>query len=329
MYVGFAMWNALRGLFETTWKLCSGRDATIAVLFVVGSCLAVLSSWRQDVIYTDHRVLWYSILVVLYFWALVPPLAAMTKQHHKYVLYVVLWGLLSLAFVVVMFYLFYFALAVTADERTQWERVLNLPPVLAAAVAAAIGWYAAHQLAAKNHRTNNSFSLVMQTRCNAEFLKHATALSRTFPPPLKLTKAHAIYFPRDARQTFEDLQLKKKRGKNLTPEETKRLEAMEEHKLQAVEAAKYMLNFYEFVAYGIYANDLDEGLLYETISPAIVSLFQRTKELRGEVNGGPNGDKLSFEHLHRLVEGYDKEEHGKKMSVDGWAKRLELERAKA
>ena len=319
------MWQPLKGLLETTWKLSSVPSRTFGIIFLALAILSVCLNLMNDVLLTEHRVLWLIILTILYFSAVVPPVATMTKHRHRHVLYVVLWGLISLAFFLVVFYLFFFALAQTSEQQRQWDRILNLPPIFAAAIAAAIGWYAVHQFSAQNNRTNNSFSLVMQTRCNTEFVTQARYFSSAFPPPIVLDQTYKPYFPAGMRGRLE--YLKKIDASKLTPSEASELQGIDEQIVLGMYAARYLLNFYEFMAYAIYAGDLDEGLLYESISPAVVGLFDRVKALRDYINVGANGDKLAFQHVQRLVEGYVKDEGDVKTTVDGWRRRLDMERA--
>ena len=319
------MWHSLKGLLSTTWKLSSKFSCTMGIAFVVLILLGIGLRALGDPVLSMHWVAYLSATTATYLLAVIPPVTEMTKLRHKHVLYVVLWGLFSLGFFLAAFYLIFYALVTTPEELARWDRVLNLPPVLFAAIAAAIGWYAATQYAAKNNRTNNSFSLVMQTRCNTEFMKRAVDLSVKWPTTIKMTSSHEPCFPATARHRFECLKRIKAEG-SLSGPETAELATYDEQMLTAIEAAKYLLNFYEFMAYGIYAGDLDEDLLYETISPAVVFLFERTLPLRTFLNG-PDGDKLAFQHLSSLVDGYLKTENGKDITIIGWLSRLELERA--
>lgn len=318
------MWHSLKGLLSTTWNLSSKFACTMGIAFVVLVLLGIALSAAGDAILSAHWVAYLIVVTVTYFLAVIPPVTKMATLRHKYVPYVVLWGLFSLVFFLAAFYLIYYALVTTPEGLARWDRVLNLPPVLFAAIAAAIGWYAATQYSAKNNRTNNAFSLVMQTRCNTEFMKRAVDLSKNWPPTTQMTNAHQPCFPINARHRFEEL---KRVGaeRPLSATETTEFAAYDEQMLTGIEAAKYLLNFYEFMAYGIYAGDLDEDLLYETISPAVVFLFDRTLPLRTFLNG-PDGDKLAFQHLSSLVDGYQKTENGRDITIIGWSNRLELER---
>lgn len=318
------MWHSLRSLLEETWQHATRRDACVAFLFLFALAACSVFSLKNDPLFLDYKVLWYSVILILYFTAIAPPVARLAAERHRHVLQVVLWGLISLTVTLVAFYLFFFALAETKDQQEQWERVLNLPPVIAGAVAAAIGWYAAHQFAAKNHRTNNSFQLVMQTRCNTEFVKHARKFLIAYPSSSSIPMQDSKYFDPSARSRLEEMKRKQK-AEQLTEAETTELKQFAEEKLEGIEGARYLLNFYEFMSFGIYAGDLDEELLYETISPAVVKIYEQSTALRAVLNG-PDGDVLAFQHLERLVSGYERKSHSGTEKVLGWRARLAQER---
>lgn len=317
------MWKVLVGLVETTWKFSSRKDCAMAAGFGLGLFLVSWAYMRGDPVVIDYKATWYSIVVILYFGALVPPLARMIKERHTYVLFVAMWGLISLAVFLTWFYLMFFALAPTdATGITRWERILNLPPVIAAAVGAGIGWYVHYQMNAKLHRTANSFSLAMQTRTNSEFVARVKALKATYPD---LTPKEPKYFSKDSRQALEARRLALKYSASITLDEQKDF-ATDEMKVEGIDSVRYLLNFYEFMAFAIRAGDLDESLLYETISPAVVGIYDGSKAYREAVNGRSE-DALAFQHLHDLVSGYEDSVDGKSIRVSGWRERLELEKA--
>ena len=97
-------------------------------------------------------------------------------------------------------------------------------------------------------------------------------------------------------------------------------------KVEAAEGLKYLLNFYEFMALGTHVGDLDETLLYETISPSVVGWYTRSELHCKHVRSTPT-DKLAYEHLDKLVNGYKVKIGGKEMEIDGWKKKLDLDKA--
>jgi len=91
--------------------------------------------------------------------------------------------------------------------------------------------------------------------------------------------------------------------------------ANEHTKITAIAGLRYLLNFYEFMAKGIRAKDLDEDLLFGTLRSIVVALYNDSAEYRKFVREGNNtsalpdrgpvkvGQKAAFSHLAWLVEG--------------------------
>jgi len=176
------------------------------------------------------------------------------------------------------------------------DRYLNFPPAIAALWTAGMGWYIHFQATSKNHRTNNSFNLIMQTRTSSEFLKKAHAVQMVYPFGSKIGPEDVDYFSSGAM-----LQLQRQGLASLTVEEGgATLETLlREEKVNAIEGVKYLLNYYEFMAVGIEANDLEESMLYNTISTTVCSMRERAEVYVSHLR--ENGQPLCFTTLDRLV----------------------------
>jgi Domain of unknown function (DUF4760) len=316
------MGSGIRKILEITWKFAKPMDRGIGITLI---CLIVLVAFlaaRGEAIYTDYRAIWCLVCLALYFIAIVPPVKRMTDRRHELLFYVATWGIVSLVLVLVAFYAIYFVLT---GSQTQWDRVLNLPPVFAAVFGTAIGWYVHQQLSAKLHRTSNSFNLVMQTRTSAEFLKHTRSLYAVYPPPREFPAEDNKYFQTQKRTEVD--RIGRELASKANPDDAKKLTYLNDlAKVEAVEGLKYLLNFYEFMALGVHMGDLDETLLYETISPSVVGWYDRSKTYCDQIRA-KNGNKLAYQHLHKLVDGYTTKEGDHDVPVEGWRKRLELEKA--
>jgi hypothetical protein len=315
------MGSGLLRILEITWKFAKPFDRLIGITLVALTALAVFLVIKHDSIISGYGAIFWAAGIILYFTAIVPPVKRMVDRHHEYVFHVALWGIASLLLVLFAFYAIYF---IVVDDQTHWERILNLPPVFAAVFGAAIGWYVHQQLSAKNHRTNNSFNLVIQTRTSAEFLKQTRNLYSAYPPT-GFNSNDTDYFDTMKRvavyQKGRNLEAKEK------PTEDEKLAHLNElSKMDAVEGLMYLLNFYEFMAFGIQAGDLDENLLYETLSPSVVVWYSRARPFIDFLHS-KNDNKLAYQHLDKLVEGYSRKVGDKDEVVDGWRKRLEIEKA--
>jgi Domain of unknown function (DUF4760) len=318
------MWSGIKGILDVTWKYSKPFDrvlqVTILVLVIVVAILAV----RQDPIFVNSKAAWCIVGMIIYAAAIIPPVKRMTDRRHELLFYVTAWGILSLILILVAFYTVYF-IVVPDSESQQWDRILNLPPVFAAVFGTAIGWYVHQQLSAKLHRTSNSFALVMQTRTSTEFLKHTRSLYAAYPPPTEFQTEDAKYFETSKRIEID--RIGRELAVALNPDLTKKGAYLRDlAKVEAVEGLRYLLNFYEFMAFGIHAGDLDETLLYETVSPSVVGWYTRSQTYCDKIRATA-ANKLAYQHLHRLVEGYKTKVGNKEEEIDGWKKRLDIEKA--
>ncbi|MBK0010795.1 DUF4760 domain-containing protein [Stenotrophomonas sp. S41] len=236
-------------------------------------------------------------IVVLY--ALVPALVRCGMAGGaKSVWSVVRVSLMLLLFTLISFYSSYYLISASfvAPGRELSDKYLNFPPVIAALWTAGMGWYIHFQATSKNHRTNNSFNLLMQTRTSAEFLRRALDVQMVFPFGCNVTKDDEGHFSSDnlkvlAQQTLSSLSVEEG-GAGQPP-------TLDESKVKAIEGMKYLLNYYEFMAVGIEANDLEENMLFNTIGGTVCSIRDRADLYVQHVR--KNGQILCFAALDRLV----------------------------
>jgi len=222
----------------------------------------------------------------------------------KSVWHVVGLSVFVLGVVLLVFYTCYFwAVGLSSENESRFDKLLNFPPMLAALWAAGVGWYITFQAAAKNHRTTNSFNLIMQTRTSGEFLANAKLVGLTYP--------HGSQVPEEDADLIDSKALKE-----LTAEAAERaaqgLEpdpALEARlfKAKGADALKYLLNYYEFMAVGIEAKDLEEDILYNTIGVTVTSMYNRAKAFISYVRDPQRGKQpLAFTELQDLVQKWDR-----------------------
>lgn len=220
---------------------------------------------------------------------------------HRSIGQVSFFSILLLCVTLAMFYIIYFQVTgslvrvAEGGATTPTERILNVPPVVAAIWAAGIGWYIHFQATAKGHRTNNALNLLMQTRTSKEFLQRSEAVQRVYP--------HGSSVPVEAvaEATFATLRNIEDKLQSTTLNDDERSELRTQSaRIEAVLALKYMLNYYEFMAVGLEKNDLDDGLLYDTIGTHVPSIYRRAENLVKAMRG-PGTDILAFSALEPLV----------------------------
>lgn len=219
------------------------------------------------------------------------------------------WSVVSLflavlALVLVTFYTcFFWATQTTATSSPSTDKILNFPPMLAALWAAGVGWYITFQASAKNHRTTNSFNLIMQTRTSREFLDRAQQVQLTYPHGHPAPKEDEDLFGTNSLKTLTaHVAAQEAAGEEVEAELKDRL-----FRARGADALKYLLNYYEFMAVGIDANDLDEELLYDTIGVTVTSIYHRSKVFLDYVRDPQKGNQpLAFNQLDKLVASWDK-----------------------
>ncbi|UHQ22785.1 DUF4760 domain-containing protein [Lysobacter sp. 5GHs7-4] len=260
-----------------SWAWLSLILAGVLVTFLISS--SALSDAGQGGI----AIAAYAALAV-YFW---PCLLKAAHEDHRHLLTVIIWSfVLVILGIALSFYAFF---AIAGEDHVKYDKLLNVVPVFVAIWAAAVGWLIHFKLTTKAHRTNNAFVIIMETRKSAEFLKRVETVSRHFPPGSKS-------IPPEYEKFFSSQAVKAILNDPTTTEGDKL-------KAEAVVSLRYVLNYYEFMAVGIKAGDLDETLIYDTIHPAVCALFDRSKILVDFISNpdNPGGDRTHFCELKLLV----------------------------
>lgn len=255
-------------------------------------CAVVLAA---SPVITDAQQAWLAIaayVALATFFAF--PLLEAAHAGHRHLLTVCIWSfVLVMLGIALSFYAFY---RFTGDSPQKYDKLLNVVPVFVAIWAAAIGWLVHFRLSTKAHRTNNAFGILMEMRKSAEFLKRYEIVTRHFPSGTTTIPAeYCEYFPTTKLKAL--LEEAKRQGREADAE------AMD--KVEAIAALRYTLNYFEFMSVGIKAGDLDEDLLYDTISTTVVRLFERCQPLLDYVHApmpGGAGQPLAFIALAELVE---------------------------
>ena len=151
-------------------------------------------------------------------------------------------------------------------------------------IVAVSGWFVNHQIAADNRRRGHTLNLLLQTRLSSEFQENSRLVWETYPRALYPT------IPEDNVRCFF----------SHDKEERKKLDGS---KIKAVYAQIYLLNYYEFLAYGIISKNLDNELLYQTIGGILEGTLVKSKFiLRYKIKQQPK----AYEHVKALHKKWDK-----------------------
>ncbi|MEH6413831.1 DUF4760 domain-containing protein [Pseudomonas sp. CGJS7] len=230
----------------------------------------------------------YSGLVVFMWRSLL--LAA--HLDHRHLLTVCIWSFVMLALGIAA--LFYSYMHIISNLYPALDKLLNnLVPVLVAIWAAAVGWLIHFKLTTKAHRTNNAFAIIMEMRKNSEIIKRLEIVSYHFPPGSgPIPQSYVPFFAPDALTKARNAAAGAQANlsqiaklQNGAPKEgflrnaSSALDTANANveKAEAIQALKFVLNYYEFMAVGIKAGDLDGDLLFSSISTAVIRLFDRAK----------------------------------------------------
>jgi hypothetical protein len=250
--------------------------------------------------YSAHTWLFFCLPWVFLCLTFFRPVARMSQERGPAVAhYLVAWSILGLLTFVITLYAVVTnlsTLAVTQEQKDLITKLQGLPAIIIPVWIAAIGWFLQVQGARKAQRTQNSFAFIMQTRTSGEFSSKARALLIVYPPGIDVPAADSHYFPAAA---FVQLGPKMAEFARESTDANRKQKLEDEiRRIEGIDALRYMLNLYEFMAQGIRAGDLDEDLLYETVAYVVISLYERSKAF---IENRRKEDVLVFEHIEELV----------------------------
>jgi Domain of unknown function (DUF4760) len=281
---------------------------------VIAAAIAIVR-YLDTGILLSNRIAWCTVAaMVLLAAGVIGPIISLSRCGHTVVAQVCVVSGVTVLLETIGFYFGYFAFIGPdsidhANAFNAFEKILNVPPVLVAIWAAAIGWYVSYQAGNKNQRTANAFSIVMQTRTNAEFLRNQDMVRRHFPVPTKIEEKHRPFF------ASSSLNVALERLAVLKTAATPNLAEIAEikaniKKIRAIRSFTYLMNFYEFMAVGIGSKDLDEDMLYQTISTSVVSTYRRGALLTAFYKSEAGGSQaLVFQYLDKLVKKWEEDLH--------------------
>lgn len=295
------MLEMLSNLWKGTYKYLRPIEWLFFGLLCASLLLVYLGIFVEPwPFYADHTWLFFCLPWAFLCLTFFRPVARMSQERGPAVShYLVAWSILGLLTFVITLYAVVTNLspfAITAEQKSLIIKLQNLPEIIIPVWIAAVGWFLQVQGARKAQRTQNSFEFIMQTRTSVEFSNKARSLLIVYPPGISVPITDEAYFPPASIAQLGPKMAAFTREANI---DKKELLETEIRKYEAIDALKYMLNLYEFMAQGIRAGDLDEDLLYETVSYVVINLYERSKVF---IEDRRKTDVLVFEHLEELVQ---------------------------
>jgi len=277
----------------------------IAAVAVIGFCEFVGGIHH----YSVNRG-WYVLTPgALFFLAFTGPVLRLASdERDRGIRVVIFWGLAGLAVFIITFVMAYHVFFPDAGPGP-YDRLINVVPAVVAVWGAGLGWYTHHQITMKGHRTTHAFNLIMQMQTNAEYAKNFRAFISVYPRGKNMpyaskdpAKDAELYYESEWVTKLPALQAQVDDAK--TKKETRDAAREKILKIEAALAAKYLLNYFEFMARGIKSWDLDARVLHDTIGVMVVSLYRRTEGYRAYLN--PD-QRLAGANLGPLAEEWEKQ----------------------
>lgn len=161
------------------------------------------------------------------------------------------------------------------DSSADFSNLLLIVITITIAIA---GWFVQHQISSHNSRTGHTLNVLLQMRLSEEFQSNARIVKKNYPNMVYrhiLKSDVSLYFTK----------VEEKRNK------------LEKEKMEAIASQIYLLNYYEFLAYGIKSKSLDEELLYQVLRGVIDDICKRSEFIIEEQQ---RGQQNAFKHILEL-----------------------------
>ena len=254
---------------------------------------------------------WIAGIEVFLIGSFVRPILTMMRKGYESVLSVCIVVTSIFALSLIGFYTScYFIVGNLSADGSPVSKLLDLPTPLVAVWAAGLGWYITFQSGKRSQRTSHAVSLVLSTRTNAEFLKHSQLVRKRLPTK---DDVDAI---EDSLYSFTAL-----KETAISRDEKDETKVKRYKDAQGIAALKYMLNYYEFVAVGIEAGDIDEQMTYEALGEHVIKLFDRGESVCRWLRDPQRGnEQLAWCHLEKLVNrwrAFSREDHAERVRSAG------------
>jgi hypothetical protein len=259
----------------------------LAVFFVGAVLCELIPSLRMIYVnYYLREALW-GLIVLAYFLSFTKPFVKMGIDDDKAIYNQIFFGIIS---ILTAFFLALIAVAVYGPRSFPYTLLTSL----FAASLVGLGWYFHYRVTTKASRRAHTINLLMETRLSEEFQQHLRDFRGAYCIGEKV--------PREDIEKYLHSRIEQD-----TPDP----------KARAVQAIKYLLNFYEFLAVSINKKDVDEEVLFECLAGIAVTIADTFEHA---IDVSREQDALAYEHFERLIEGDGN-------GVDGWRRRQKIAEA--
>jgi len=300
--IGSAWRNVACPLYEASdpisWFLLLG----VGVL-VVASCLLQGTGAAGSFYGKYYAMLWYGAWLLLVL-ATVGPILNLTKQSNEVPLDVLIGVAIG---EVAIFVLICVCVLVRQDAMAG---LTALMAATAAAMMAGVGWVVQHQSSARASRRAHTFGVLMQSRLSGEFQDQVrrrasvygsgNAVTAADAPLVKKAGLKAAIDALDAEMA-QSLAQALPNLKQQIQDTFRQRRAEVRRKHRSLDGVSYLLNFYEFICAGISRRELDERLLWDTLSDIAIALHRDTEQVRAYLR---KTQPKVYEHFDELIGGY-------------------------
>lgn len=285
---------------KNTIKLINDESEALNIVFQVVWLILFFLSVFNSVgvmnfpIYEDGKVwIWCVILFAFYTGFVVPSMGIVKKTKNVILPLLTIAAFLSqLCFIILL----YGAHRIKVDPGFPFtmSNMISISTAIFASSSVAVGWFV-HEYTQKNSlRKQHTVNVLNSSRMSEVYHAQSKEFNKTYSSK-SITKADV------------DAYIGWRKGEKIKVDNADDFEAEESRLKQvfdSIEAAIYLLNYYEFICAGIHNEDLDEKYLKSTISCITVNLYDTCKELLYEFK---RMNKLYYRYLDFQVSKWRKE----------------------
>lgn len=221
------------------------------IMFFIGLAISVFCFGANGSSQGFYAENWLIYWVVSYFLVLTSFLMPLNKIKHlpygRRIFYISL-----TIFAVIFIVLFREIWEEFKSPSEMSQKSLEMLGYSIAATVAIFGWFIQHQLTRQHNKVSHSLNILLQMRVSEEFQKH-------------MKQANKFYSSR-TRHKISDADMTKYHSEDELDD-----------KIKSIESHIYLLNYYEFLAYGIKSGTLDEELLFQTLGGIVIGHFDRAE----------------------------------------------------
>jgi hypothetical protein len=231
------------------------REATIFnyMAFILGVAITVFclgANGNSTGFYSENWLIFWVVAYLLILIGLLMPLNKVKYlPYGKRIFY-------SLMLILTVIFLFLFEI-IWSEFKSPTQMDESSLDVLGFSIASSVavfGWFVQHQLTRQHNKVSHSLNILLQMRVSEEFQKHMTDANKHYPS----------------------------RKKTVIPVEDVNLYSRNDEvdcKIKSISSHIYLLNYYEFLAYGIKSGALDEELLFQTLGGIVVGHYRRAENM--------------------------------------------------